>query len=107
MLSGGATDATLADLDGDGRTDLLVAVSGSKIISVFYRQTDGEFPTYESFNISLMGNPIGVAAADLFGAGQLQIIAFEKAASALDMDLVEIFNRTSPTHYDQIGRAHV
>jgi hypothetical protein len=102
MLSGGATDATLADLNGDGGTDLLVAVSDSKVISVFYRQTDGEFPTYESFNISLMGNPIGVAAADLFGAGQLQIIAFEKAASALDMDLVEIFNRTSPTHYDLV-----
>lgn len=45
MLSGGATDATLADLNGDGGTDLLVAVSDSKLISVFHRQTDGEFPT--------------------------------------------------------------
>jgi hypothetical protein len=102
MLSGGATDATLADLNGDNRTDLLVAVSDSKVISVFYRQVDGSFPTYESFNVSLVGNPIGVAAADLFGAGQLQIIAFEKATSALDMDLVEVFNRTSPTHYDRV-----
>jgi hypothetical protein len=101
MLSGGATDATLADLDGDGRTDLLVAVSGSKIISVFYRQTDGEFPTYESFNISLMSNPIGVAAVDLFATGQLQIVVLEKATSALDMDPIEVFNRTSLTKYDR------
>lgn len=101
MLSGGATDATLADLDGDGRTDLLVAVSGSKVISVFYRQTDGEFPTYESFNISLMSNPIGVAAVDLFAAGQLQVVVLEKATSALDMDPIEVFNRTSPTKYDR------
>ena len=101
MLSGGATDATLADLDGDGRTDLLVAVSGSKIISVFYRQADGEFPTYESFNISLMSNPVGVAAVDLFAAGQLQVVVLEKANSALDMDPIEVFNRTSPTKYDR------
>jgi len=102
MLSGGSTDATLADLDGDGQLDLLAAVSASKVISVFYRQADGKFPTYESFNISLEGNPMKVAAADVFASGQLQIISLEKAASALDLDHIEIFNRTSATQYDRI-----
>ncbi len=102
MLSGGSTDASLADLDYDGRTDLLVGVSDSKLISVFYRQADGTFPTYESFNVSLSDNPIKVAAVDAFASGNLQIVALERAANAFDSDHLEIFNRTSATSYSRI-----
>jgi PKD repeat protein len=102
MLSGGSTDASLADLDYDGQTDLLVGVSDSKLVSVFYRQADGTFPTYESFNVSLTDNPIKVAAVDAFASGNLQIMAFERAANAFDSDHIEIFNMTTATSYSRI-----
>jgi hypothetical protein len=102
MLSGGSTDASLADLDYDNQTDLLVGVSDSKLVSVFYRQADGTFPTYESFNVSLTDNPIKVAAVDAFASGNLQIVAFERAANAFDSDHIEIFNRTTATSYSRI-----
>ncbi len=102
MVSGGSTDAALADLDYDGQTDLLVGVSDSKLVSVFYRQNDGTFPTYESFNVSLADDPIKVAAVDAFASGNLQIVAFERAANAFDSDHIEIFNRTTATSYSRI-----
>ncbi len=102
MLSGGSTDASLADLDLDGQTDLLVGVSDSKLVSVFYRQADGTFPTYESFNVSLTDDPIKVAAVDAFASGSLQIVAFERAANAFDSDHIEVFNRTTATSYSRI-----
>ncbi len=74
LLPGGSTDACLGDINADGRTDLIVAVSEAKVISVFYRQVDGTFLSQPSHNVSLTLNPVGVATIDAFDTGALQIL---------------------------------
>jgi len=102
MLPGGSTDAVLADINGDGLTDLIVAVYETKYISVFYRQKDGNFLSYPSCNIPTEGYPIGVSTLDVFATGHPQIAALERKSHALDSDYLEIFNRTTNMSYVRI-----
>ncbi len=107
MLSGGSTYSALADINGDGLTDLIVAVSESKMISVFYRQPDGNFLTYPSANITLDSTPIGVAGIDSFGDGHEQIMVLERRTDDLHSERMLILNYTSPstpfTEYENIS----
>jgi hypothetical protein len=96
MLAGGSTYSTLADINRDNQTDLVVAVSDAKLISIFYRQSDGNFLSYPSANITLDRTPIGVAAIDAFSKGILQIMVLEKRTDDLDAERLLIFNYTSP-----------
>jgi hypothetical protein len=97
MLSGGSTYSALGDINGDGRTDLVVAVSDSKMVSVFYRQSDGNFPSYASANISLDRTPIGVSTIDSFSNGINQIMVLEKRIDDFDTERMLILNFTSQT----------
>lgn len=102
MLPSGSTDAKLADVDGDGLTDLIVCVYETKNVSVFYRQTDGTFLTYPSYNIAVTGFPIGVDTLDVFAAGHLQIAVLERKTNAFDSDRIEIFNQTSRMQFQRL-----
>jgi hypothetical protein len=97
MLSGGSTYSALGDINGDGRTDLVVAVSDSKMVSVFYRQSDGSYPSYASANISLDRTPIGVSTIDSFSNGVNQIMVLEKRVDDFDTERMLVFNFTSQT----------
>jgi hypothetical protein len=102
MLPGGSTSATLADLNGDNRTDLIVSVYETKNVSIFYRERYGNFSSYPSYNISLLGHPIAVAAFDVLGTVAPEVIVLERKASALDRDHIEIFNYVSKTSFARV-----
>lgn len=104
MLPGGSTDATLADLNGDNLTDLIVGVYGADNVSIFYRKSDGSFPTYPSRNISLAGHPIVVIAANFSTTGRPQLFVLERKASPLDTDHVEIFRNITDSSYTRLTR---
>jgi hypothetical protein len=95
MLDGGSTYSTLADINRDGRTDLIVAVSDAKMVSIFYRQSDGNFLSHASVNITLDRTPIGVSTIDSFANGVLQIMVLEKRSDDLDAERLLILNFTS------------
>jgi PKD repeat protein len=103
MLNGGSTDSDRADVNGDGRTDLIVAVSQAKEISIFYRLPSGTFPSIPSLNISLERNPIAVRTLDAFAVGIPQIAVLERRNNASDMDYLQLFNITAGgTAYSQV-----
>lgn len=65
-----------ADLDGDGRIDLISANTGAGTLSVFTQQPDGLFPVLPSTTIgggTLVGVN-GVLAADLNADGRLDLV---------------------------------
>lgn len=99
MLPGGSVDAKLIDLNGDGLTDLMVAVYEVKKISIFYRQSDGTFLTYPSFNLTTVNNPFAIAPIDVFASGGHQIVSLEKNVLTSGTRLI-IYNLTSETTYD-------
>ena len=99
MLPGGSADAKLIDLNGDGLTDLMVAVYEEKKISIFYRQSDGTFLTYPSFNLTTMNNPFAIAPIDVFATGGHQIASLERNVLPSGTRLI-IYNLTSETTYD-------
>ena len=92
MLNGGSTDSVLADVNGDGRTDLIVAVSQAKEISIFFRLPGGTMPSIPSLNITLERNPIAVGVADAFSTGSPQIAVLERRNAASDIDYLKLFN---------------
>ena len=102
MLPGGSASATLADINGDGLTDLTVAVYQTKNVSLFYRQKDGNFPSYPSYNITLPGFPLSVSATDLLGTGDSQIAVLEKRTNVTESDHLEVFEHVSDTNYQRI-----
>jgi len=103
MLPGGSTDAALADVNGDGRLDFVVAVGGSTgFISVFYGQDEGDFLTYPSYNISLGRIPIALTTLDVKGIGQDQIAVLEKARSESDSDRLVVLNLTSDETHEEL-----
>jgi len=102
MLPSGSTDAALADLNGDHLTDLIVAVYETKNVSIFYRESDGNFSSYPSYNISLRGHPIAVTAVDVLATGTPQVIVLERKAGMFDNDHLEVFNYTSETSFVRV-----
>jgi len=102
MLSGGSTDSALGDLNGDGLADLVVSVSDSREVAVFFRRSSGDMPSNPSMTIPLPREPISVAVADLFLSGVNQVVVLEKKNTAFDSDQIEFYNVTSETTYELI-----
>ncbi len=104
MLPGGSTDVALADLNGDNLKDLIVGVYQANCVSVFCRKSDGSFPSYPSYNISVAGHPIAVMAADVLATGRPQIVVLERKANASDTDHVDILSYVSEGSYSKITK---
>ncbi|UCE45285.1 MAG: VCBS repeat-containing protein [Methanobacteriota archaeon] len=103
MLPGGSTDADVADVNGDGYSDMVIAVGGTVgYVSLFYGQSDGEFLSYPSYSISLGRKPVAVSAIDIQGTGQSQIAVLEKANSAIDTNRLIIINLTSESSHEEL-----
>ncbi|HET8733716.1 MAG TPA: VCBS repeat-containing protein [Anaeromyxobacteraceae bacterium] len=65
-------DVALADLDGDGRRDVVVAASGASSVQVFFQQPSGAFGPATAFAAG--GEPTAVAAGDLTGSGRQDLV---------------------------------
>jgi hypothetical protein len=101
MLAGGSTYSTLVDINRDGWTDLVVAVSEANMVSVFYRGLDGNLPSLPSTNISLDRIPIGVASIDAYSDGNQSIVVLEKRSSDSDTERLLILNYSSEHVYTE------
>ena len=99
MLPGGSTDAVLADLNADNLTDLVVAVSGSKSIAIFFRLPDGNLLSNPSLTIPLSREPVSVSVANVLSLDRPQIVVLEKKNTSFDSDHVEFYELTSETTF--------
>jgi FG-GAP-like repeat len=86
-LTDGATDAVLADLDGDGLVDVATANSGQDSVSVFFGTGGGILPAAP--DLSLTGipllapvtEPVAVAAVDVDDDGDLDLVSCNRGSN--------------------------
>ena len=99
LLSTGASQPSairLADLDGDGRLDLVVgAGTGTRLLLFFQQPSPAATGTFASPVALEMGAaPVAVAAGDLTGAGQLDLVV-----TTADGRAVVLLHDTTPGSY--------
>jgi hypothetical protein len=81
---------TLADVNGDGKIDAVVADSNSNSVSVFLGNGNGTFAPQQSFAVG--NHPVSVAVADVNGDGGLDLIV----ANDNDKTVGVLLNATQP-----------
>ncbi len=90
---GGGTDSTwglaLADLDGDGRLDIVVANRNFNIVSIFQNLSSPGSLTTNSFaarvDLPVAGAPSGVAVMDLDGDGRPEIVTADTSINQVSV----------------------
>jgi hypothetical protein len=85
-LPAGSSPSALAavDLNGDGKTDLVVADFESSQLSVFLQQKDGSLEALPAIATSGL-HPNGLTVADLKGDGQKEIVVANRDSDSLDI----------------------
>ena len=94
----GSTDVAVADLNGDGRTDIVLAAHDS--IAVFYQRATGGFDPAILLAAGL--NPQGVAVADVDGDDRADIVvanAGNAPAGGTGGASVTLLRQTSPGNF--------
>ncbi|MBA3470109.1 MAG: VCBS repeat-containing protein [Herpetosiphonaceae bacterium] len=82
---GGPRNATLTDLDLDGKLDAVVANSTTTTLSVFYGNGDGTFAT--GVLITVGANPFRIAVGDLNRDGRPDLVAATNGTSTVSVVL--------------------
>ncbi len=86
-----------ADLDGDGKADLVVANGDSNTVTIYHNNSIPgtiSFSEVASFTMGATGYPIGVAAGDLDGDGKPEIIISNYYTQTLQF----LLNASTPGH---------
>ncbi len=73
----------MADLNGDGIADLVVANSGSNTIGVFLGSGNGTFSSQTTYAVGL--NPVSLALADLNGDGKPDVVVANQGSNSLSV----------------------
>src|SRR6185503_21146905 len=79
--SNNGSELIAADIDGDGKNDIVESCSGSSVITVYTNNGSGGFSTRNNYTAS--SNPLGLAAADLNGDGSIDLAAADSGTTAV------------------------
>jgi hypothetical protein len=91
----GAYSVAAADLNGDGRRDLVSANSDGNNLTIFFQVSPGQFPSSMTLgNASTTLSPVSVSAADLNGDGRLDL-----ATANRDGNNLTVFFQTNPGQF--------
>ena len=74
-------DSTFADVDGDGRTDVVVSYPGTAELEIHFQDEDGQLTRREIYPTLAAAN--AVDAADLDGDGRVEIVVTSAKEKAL------------------------
>jgi hypothetical protein len=83
----------VADMDGDGRPDLLIVDQNDNTVSLLYGIGDGTFQPRTCYHAGTY--PTSVAAADLDGDGRCDFVVTSQDPTA-ESDIVSVFLNTGP-----------
>jgi hypothetical protein len=74
-------DATVTDLNGDGRDDFIIASLNSNSLVIAFGNTDGTFSTYQPTSTSNTPGAAGVSVADYLNNGTKTIVLSDSAST--------------------------
>ncbi len=80
----GASSVAVADVNGDGKPDLLAAIGNSGTVSLLLGNGDGTFQTAAAYTSGFPG-PDSVAVGDLTGEGRLDLVAGGRDPGMVDV----------------------
>ncbi|MEU8764259.1 FG-GAP-like repeat-containing protein [Streptomyces sp. NPDC048659] len=97
VLSAGAnlSSASVADVNGDGRPDLLVSSAGTHEVLVFEGDGTGAFGTPLAFGLNGGRTPQATATADLDGDGRTDVVTANLNTSAAFVDDASVLLNTT------------
>lgn len=88
-LGGFPTSLAVSDFDGDGQSDIAVAVAGKPVISLFRNLSQpGQLDTNSlaaRLDLPVSGEPRGLLIADVDGDGQLDLLVADGAGSSISV----------------------
>ena len=79
----GPGETAIADVNGDGKNDLVVASGNS--VSVLLNRGDGTFPAHVDYPVGHPSDRLPVALADLNGDGRLDIVAGSDSVNSMSV----------------------
>jgi len=79
----GPAAVAVADVNGDGKPDLVVTNNSSSTVAVLLGNGDGTFQTATTYDSGYGGAPLGVAVADVDGDGKPDIVVADFGMSGL------------------------
>ena len=80
-ITGAPTGVVAADLNNDGKVDVVVATGATNKVSIFIGNGDGSFQTEATVNTDPVGPTVAVGVGDFNGDGKLDLAVLNSPAS--------------------------